>query len=84
MNGVNLANSPAGRLPDFQSTGSHIHSTKIPMIKTLPFGVFLRSWPKPDKYLPADFIALFLDYISENELWNKMGIPKLDTKVFQA
>jgi hypothetical protein len=58
------------------------YSTKIPMIKTLPFGVFLRSWPKPNKYMTTDLIALLLGSIAEYELRNKKARPKLDKEVF--
>ena len=40
-------------------------------VKTLPFGVFLRSWPKPDKYMITDLEAPLLGFMAEYELRNK-------------
>ena len=51
-------------------------------VKTLPFGVFLRSWPKPDKYMITDLYAPFSSALAEYELRNKKTAPRLDTKVF--
>ena len=51
-------------------------------VKTLPFGVFLRSWPKPDKYMITDLDAPLLGSIAEYELRNKKAVPRLDKEVF--
>ena len=51
-------------------------------VKTLPFGVFLRSWPKPDKYMITDLYAPLLGSITEYELRNKKAGPRLDKDVF--
>jgi len=51
-------------------------------VKTLPFGVFLRSWPKPDKYMITDLYAPLLGSITEYELRNKKAGPRLDKEVF--
>ena len=51
-------------------------------VKTLPFGVFLRSWPKPDKYMITDLDAPLLGSIAEYELRYKKAGPRLDKEIF--